>query len=109
MAWGVDSARPANAKALDGSSGFDSVTQTAGASPIFWGRYIGGNFAITAVEAAFLQAKACKILPVYNGTSNDAGSVQGGIAEGQADANDAADAAQALAVPAGVAIYADVE
>jgi hypothetical protein len=64
---------------------------------------------MTSAETAFLQGRGCKILPTYNGTSNTPGSVQGGFAEGQNDAGAAADAAQALGIPAGIAIYADIE
>jgi hypothetical protein len=109
MSWGVDSARTPNSNALDGTVCFDSVTQRAGAAPAFWGRYIGGFYAMTAAEATYLHGKGCSVLLVYNGTSNSAGSVQGGFAEGQADGNAAADAATALAVPPGIAIFADVE
>jgi hypothetical protein len=110
MHWGVDSARSSNTPALDGATlAFDAVTNRAGQPPEFWGRYIGGNYSLTATEAAFLHAANCKILLTYNGTSNSAGSVQGGFAEGQQDAATAIAAAQALTVPAGTAIYADVE
>lgn len=107
--WGVDSARRASDNALDGTDGLTSVTQRAGAAPVFWGRYIGGNYSLTAAEAAFLHAGGCKILLVYNGTTNTAGSVQGGFAEGQTDANNAAIAAAALNVPPNTAVYADIE
>jgi glycoside hydrolase-like protein len=109
MAWGVDSARTPNSTAVDGTVCFDSVAERAGASPAFWGRYIGARFAMDKAEAAFLHAKGCLVLPIYNGTSNTVGSVKRGLAEGQADANAAATAALTLGIPAGVAIYADVE
>jgi hypothetical protein len=110
VVWGVDSARTANTNAPDGTVAFDSVTQKAGAVPAFWGRYIVGNYTITSAEAAYLHSKGCKILLVSNGPKNSGSSVQGGFAEGQADGNAAADAAaQALSVPAGVALYADIE
>ena len=107
--WGVDSARRASDNDVNGTDGLTSVGQRAGAAPAFWGRYIGGNYSLNAGEAAFLQAGGCKILLVYNGTSNTAGSVLGGFAEGQADANNAAIAAAALNVPPNTAIYADIE
>jgi hypothetical protein len=108
--WGVDSARTANGLAADGATlAFDAVTAQAGATPAFWGRYIVGNFVITSTEAAYLQGKGCKILLISNGPTNTAGSVQGGFAEGQSDGNAAADFASNLGVPAGVALYADIE
>src|SRR5580704_10968080 len=107
--WGVDSARYANTNDGSGTVALTSVTQRAGAAPAFWGRYIGGHYSLTAVEAAFLNAAGCKILLIYNGTSNTAASVQGGFAEGQADANNAVAAAAALGVPPNTSVYADIE
>lgn len=109
MNWGVDSARTANSNALDGTVCFDSVTQRAGAAPAFWGRYIGGNYALTSGEAAFLLGCGCKIALIYNGASNSVASVGGGFIEGQADATRATQAAQAVGAPAGTSIFVDIE
>ncbi|MGB7846901.1 MAG: glycoside hydrolase domain-containing protein [Candidatus Acidiferrum sp.] len=106
--WGVDSANPASSK-VAGIPLYDYVTQQAGSTPSFWGRYIGGRYSVTSGEVAFLHSKGCKVLVVYNGTHNSVSSVQGGLAEGTADAQKAVVAAQNLAVPANVCIYADIE
>jgi hypothetical protein len=106
--WGVDSALPANGM-VEKQTLFDFITQQCGQAPAFWGRYIGGRFALTPAEAQFIHNKGCRILLVYNGTHNSPRSVQGGSAEGANDANKAIAAAQTLGVPDGVWIYADVE
>lgn len=106
--WGVDSAQPSNSM-VESQTLFDFITQQCGQAPAFWGRYIGGRFALTAAEEKFLHGKGCRILLVYNGTRDSPGSVQGGFPEGANDANKAIAAAQALGVPGGVWIYADVE
>ena len=106
--WGVDSAQPANSM-VQNQTLFDFITEQCGQAPAFWGRYIGGRFALTAEEEKFLHDKGCRILVVYNGTRNSPRSVQGGFAEGANDANKAIAAAQTLGIPGGVWIYADVE
>jgi hypothetical protein len=75
----------------------------------FWGRYIGGHYQITPAEAAKLHAGNYKILVIYNGATNDPASVQGGLNEGRNDAQAALRAAAVLAIPAGLAIFVDVE
>ncbi len=94
--WGVDSANPANARFANALL-YDYVTQLAGGVPSFWGRYIGGRYSLTPMEVSFLHSKGCRILVVYNGTLNNPSSIQGGIAEGTADAQKAVLAAQQLA------------
>ena len=108
--WGVDSALAAD-KIVDSDNQtlFDLVRQQCGQEPAFWGRYIGGRYALTATEAQFLHNGGCKILVIYNGARDRSSSVQGGFQEGANDANKAIAAAQALGVPFGVWIYADVE
>src|SRR5437879_4553305 len=99
--WGVDSAQPANSM-VQNQTLFDFITEQCGQPPAFWGRYIGGRFALTAVEEKFLHDRGCRILVVYNGTRNSPRSVQGGFAEGANDANKAIAAAQTLGIPGGV-------
>jgi len=93
----------------NGANAFDYVAQRAGVAPAFWGRYIGGRFAVTSSEAAFLHGKGARILVTYNGATDSPDSVRGTFAEGQNDAGKAASGAMALHIPAGVAIYADIE
>ncbi len=109
VVWGVDSARTANSTAVGGATTFDYVAQRAGVAPAFWGRYIGGKYAMTSPEVAYLHAKGAKVLVVYNGATDSPKSVLGGTVEGQKDAGSAAAAATALHIPPGVAIYSDIE
>lgn len=106
--WGVDSANPATGK-VGKALLYDYVTQLAGSVPAFWGRYIGGRYSLTPGEASFLHSRGCRILLVYNGTHNNTSSIQGGSAEGTADAQKAIVAAQQLAIPANICLYADIE
>src|SRR6266571_1028968 len=59
--WGVDSAQPANSM-VQNQTLFDFITEQCGQPPAFWGRYIGGRFALTAVEEKFLHDRGCRIL-----------------------------------------------
>src|SRR5207249_1949278 len=106
--WGVDSAQPANSM-VQNQTLFDFITEQCGQPPAFWGRYIGGRFALTAVEEKFLHDRGCRILVVYNGTSNSPRSVQGGCCEGANEANKSIAASQTLVNRSSVWIYADVE
>jgi hypothetical protein len=108
MHWGVDSARTSNTTAADGATiAIDAVTIRAGTSPEFWGRYIGGNYAISSAEVNALHSANCRVLLVFNGTTS--GGVQGSAADGLNDASQAVAAALNLGVPAGIAVFADVE
>jgi hypothetical protein len=108
--WGIDSATPAN-KDVAGATFFDRVVQWAGGrAPDFWGRYIGGPFALSQAEAQFIfeaSQGATRILVIYNGASST--SVQGGHKAGVEDALKALNAARALKISQGVWIYADIE
>ena len=102
--WGVDSAGRA-------SSLFDTIAQADGA-PQFWGRYIGGSFALTSQEANFVFTHShgtCRILVIYNGAKPSI--VATSFAAGVQDATNAINAAKALGVPTnqGIVIYADIE
>ena len=103
--WGVASSHAANSTvAVAGTPTlFDFVTQQV-RQPQFWGRYIGGSYQLAPEEAEFLFAKGCRILLIYN-----AALPGGDYQRGAADAHQAINAAQALGVPSGVALYADIE
>jgi Domain of unknown function (DUF1906) len=108
MAWGVDSANQASI-AHGGIFFWDAVVRMAGMPPAFWGRYIGGLYALDLNEVNFLHSRGCKIAVVYNGATNSQASVGGGTNEGTVDAGNAVRAATALGIPSGVCIYADIE
>ncbi|MEA2664632.1 MAG: hypothetical protein QOI11_1576, partial [Candidatus Eremiobacteraeota bacterium] len=94
IAWGVDSADPVT------SAAWDAAYNLLGRLPKFWGRYVGGDYAVTPAEIAYLHEKNCKVLIAYNDTGPD--DVAGGSAAGEADAQAAIAAMKALGVPAGV-------
>ncbi|HEX2714539.1 MAG TPA: glycoside hydrolase domain-containing protein [Candidatus Acidoferrales bacterium] len=104
----MDSADPVT-QMVGSQALFDFIAENAGRAPDFWGRYIGGNYALVPMEAQFLHNRGCKILIIYNGTHNSPASVQGGYQEGVLDATRAITAAQGLGVPGGTWIYADIE
>ncbi|HEV2418171.1 MAG TPA: glycoside hydrolase domain-containing protein [Terriglobia bacterium] len=114
--WGVDSSVASNAP-VGGARGphhhrktlFEHIATLARRKPEFWGRYIGGYYALTASEADFLLGNGCSILVIYNGAYDGAKSVRGGYQEGVKDANKAIAAATALSVPDHTYIYADIE
>ncbi|SHK13678.1 protein of unknown function [Anaerocolumna jejuensis DSM 15929] len=103
--FGVDSAERPTTLVSNGQTLYDWVTSKAGQAPAFWGRYIGGSYAITSDEVTFLHNKNCKILLIYNGATSSSVSSTDGTADGQK----AAKAANALNVPSTTAIYADIE
>ncbi len=114
--WGVDSSyHPADSPVRAPRSSkpiplFDYVTQWAGRMPDFWGRYLNGNeIRLTPGEADFIFRQSggrCRILLVYTG-------IRDGHRERRQDgvhaANQAIQRADALGVPSGVRIYADLE
>ena len=112
--WGVDSARAANSKV--GVKGhptlFQYVTEQAGQAPDFWGRYVGGHFALTQKEVDYIfnaSNGACRILVIYNGAHNSKTSLGGGYKQGANDASKAIAGAGHAGVPSGVWIYGDIE
>jgi hypothetical protein len=110
--WGVDSAEPANYKlnVKGHPTLLDYVTKHLGKAPSFWGRYIGGKYALTPAEAKYIFGASrgtCAILVVYNGTTKT--SVGGGRNAGVLDAQKAIAAARGVGVPGGVWLYADIE
>jgi hypothetical protein len=113
MIFGVDSLTPSTSNMADGTVFYDYVNSCTVQDPLaplaFWGRYIGKANGITAAEGAQLHTWGLRILVIYNATLNSPNSVQGGVPEGQNDAQIALQAAKALGIPTGVAIFADVE
>lgn len=100
--WGVDSAD--NAQDL-----WEGVNSRYG-KPEFWGRYLGGSYAMTAEEVSFLHQHNVPILVVdqdfANVPNND---TLRGYDTGHRSGLHAADKATALGMPTSVAIHANVE
>jgi hypothetical protein len=107
--WGVDSLIPINFKIGGAKTLYEVVKEKTGATPSFWGRYIGkhnGKNALSEEEVAYV-AKAnpsMRLLLVYNKVRPG-----GDKATGQADAQVAILAANELKVADSVVIYANVE
>jgi len=107
--WGVDSLLPIKMKISGAKTLWEVVKEKTGASPSFWGRYIGkhnGDNALTKDEAAYVgkASPSTRLLLVYNNVHPG-----GNKATGQADAQAAILAANDLGVSDGVVIYANVE
>jgi hypothetical protein len=83
------------------------VTSSLGQAPTVWFRYVGGPFAATREEVAWLHDHGVAVGLAYNGTT--AATVAEGYARGLEDAARATEAAQALGAPSTVALFADLE
>lgn len=99
--WGIDTA----SKITD--SFLQCVKDNYG-KPAFAGRYLetkpGYSYGLTKEEIAFLHKHEVKVLTIYNQFHNAEG-----YEHGKAEANQAIKLANQLGIPAGVAIFADVE
>jgi hypothetical protein len=97
--WGVDSADPITPSFLG------SIARALG-TPDFFGRYLGGSYGMTKAEVdlAFSHGIRILVLDDASGTAD-----QTTYAKGQAGAAAAVASAIELGVPAGVAIFRDVE
>lgn len=107
----VDSARAATDTVAPGLTLAHDVHAWAGARPAAWARYLGmGGGAATPLsvaEAQFLLAAGVSILPVWNDTG--VYSLGQGYAGGVADARRAIQRCDALGVPDGTYVAADLE
>jgi hypothetical protein len=99
--WGVDSVETITQAFLD------EISTTYG-KPDFFGRYLGGDYGMTADEVAIAHNNDIQILVVdqsFGPTSTDLL----GYDYGKDAAENAINNAQALGIPDGVAIFANVE
>lgn len=102
--FGVDSISRADTVLQNNLTLFDWATRNK-MYPNYWGRYIGGRNAITAEELAFLHEKGCKVALIYNGANmNEMRLSQ----QGTIDGKKASMAAAELGVPAGTAVFLEV-
>ncbi len=107
--WGVDSLTRANTM-VGNQTLFDVVSTQAGRAPAFWGRYIGNTGNLNPAEITFLHSHNCRILLIFRDTANvPPPDIVRTRQQGVNHAKKAIAAAQALGVPGGVWIYADLE
>ena len=130
--WGVDSTNPIHADRRMGHRGLSRGTtifehlSNFVQPPAFWGRYLNrSRTRLTKREVEILrehigqirasdqgrQNYTCRILPIYNRFSSQPERYVGTAAHrnGRGDATDAILRAEAVEIPAGVCIYADLE
>ena len=98
--WGVDSVTPI-------TPAFLASIQSAYGTPDFFGRYLGGRYALTASEVAVAASQGIRLL-LADQIPTSTHQVSG-YATGQSEAQTAVANAQALGVPTGVAIFVDFE
>lgn len=81
--FGVDSETPTDTLLQQNLSQFEWATINK-LYPNFWGRYIGGENALSKEEASFIRKAGCKIAPIFNGydkaNENTITAEQGAIA-----------------------------
>lgn len=104
MFFGVDSATRADALLQNNLTQFEWATRNK-MQPNYWGRYIGGENAVTAEEIDFLHRQGCKVAVLYNGYDKNALSLE---ANGTIDGKKAVIAASELGIPAGTAIFLEI-
>lgn len=102
--FGVCSDAQANLRLKNGYTLYDWIKRQR-CFPAFWGRTLLGENCITEEEIDFLRSQDCKVLLIARDLSE---ATVSGI-NGTKDALRAAEAARALGVPAGTAIFAQIE
>lgn len=110
MWWGVDSSGPITAEAISNVRGWYQ-----GATPQFWGRYLGGDYAVTRAELAYARSQGIYVYLIVN-DSNCSQCPGGDIcgndltpAQARTDALQALHAASAVGVPEGAVLFKDIE
>ena len=108
--WGVDSVAPAH-QPVGGATGkltFYDHLVAKGMKPDFFGRYLVApkEQRLSKGEVRYLLDRGCRILPVFRAEIPTENST---LADGKSAAIKAITAAEALQMPGGVFIYADIE
>lgn len=103
MIFGADSGFAADTRLGNGYTLHDWVMRR-NCFPAFWGRSLTGDTPISAEEIEFLHGKNCKIALVLRDLTEEGVSTN----DGTADALRAVEAAKALHVPEGVALFAEI-
>ena len=102
LLFGVDSETCASTKLQNNLTEFEWVRRNK-VYPIFWGRYINGENALSSDEIRFLREKCCKIALQY--LSEEIKNTEG---NGRADATKAMKLAKSLNIPQGVALFLEI-
>jgi hypothetical protein len=108
--WGVDSTQPISPATIANVAGWYQ-----GAKPQFWGRYLGGHYAVSKAELAFARAQHIYVYLIVadrNCSACGGGDVCGNDKtqpQAQSDAQAALTAATALGVPRGATLWKDIE
>jgi hypothetical protein len=105
--WGVDSVNPI-------TQAFVNQITTAYGHPDFYGRYLGGTYALTSAEISVATNNSIDLLlvdnrPVHNDRVNSTNAFTTGYFTGEQAADAAADSAAALSVPPGTGLFVDFE
>ncbi|MCU1592856.1 MAG: hypothetical protein JWO12_248 [Frankiales bacterium] len=98
--WGVDSVNPI-------TQTFVNQITSAFGQPDFFGRYLGGTYALTSAEVTVATSNSIDLLLVDNRPIHNKATT--GYFTGQQAADAAADSAHALNVPQGVGLFVDFE
>jgi Domain of unknown function (DUF1906) len=97
--WGVDSTTRID------QPGFLASVESFYGTPQFFGRYLGNDYALTAAEVSLAHSRGIKLLLVkQSGTTSPVSYAAGNQRAAQAVAD-----ARGLGVPAGVAIFGNLE
>lgn len=109
--WGVDSSGPMNDEALSAVRAW-----YRGATPQVWGRYLTGSYSVTPAELAWARSHRIYVdllIPDHNcSRCHRGGDICGNdrtAAQARENAAQALAAARALPVPAGAALFKDLE
>ncbi|MGI8665644.1 MAG: glycoside hydrolase domain-containing protein [Jatrophihabitans sp.] len=108
--WGVDSSGPITAAALANVRDWYQ-----GATPQFWGRYVGGHYGLSAAELSFARQHGIYVYLLINdrncsqcGGTDICGNDRT-AGQARADALDAIHAAAAVGVRRGAVLFKDIE
>lgn len=103
LRFGVNSKTPAYTLLQNNLTEFEWATRSK-LYPNFWGRYLSGENALTKEEIEFLHDKGCKIAALYRTDSS-----KGTEEKGETLAKESLDAARALSIPEGTAIFLELD
>ncbi|SHH33175.1 protein of unknown function [Jatrophihabitans endophyticus] len=110
MWWGVDSTEPISRATLR-----NVASWYRGARPQFWGRYLLGDYGVTAAELAFARSRHVSVYLIV-ADRNCSGCAGGDVcgndrttAQARSDAEKALHRAKALDLPTGVVLFKDIE